>query len=517
MYRKVISAILVLAMVVSMLIIVKDDFNIVTDTSVNETSKNTDVPDDTIVIWCTDSALVEYISDAALAFKKDTGTSVQIEVVDGIDYIEKINDASISNKSSIAAPDLYITTHDSLMKAYLSGLAAPVIDRNETIISDHFPTTALNAITCDSKIVAYPLYFETNFFLYNKTYMSKIAENKIQDETGAEAAVEEAQEETNQENTENSENTDENSDETMTEDGEVFEEDDPMGEEDAAVDQEVLERLATMIPSKISDVITFANNYDAPEAVEAVFKWDVTDIFYNYFFVGQYLEVGGDAGDNNAIFNLYNTSAVDCLKTYQSMNQYFTIDPEKDNYDSILQDFIDGKLVFTVATTDAFAKIEEAQLKGNFDFDYGVAILPDISDILLARGLSVTDVIAINGYSKKKDMADDFAAYLSYDAADTIYTKAGKLGCKRDIPYENMEINNVMTEYQKSMPLPKMIETSNFWLQLEIAFSRVWNGEDPDAVLTELSEQMGGQIEEITYSIPVQESIGAGVQTFFTK
>lgn len=516
MYRKVISTILVLAMLVSMLVIVKDDYNIVTDTTVGKTSKKTEVPDDTIVIWCTDSALVEYISDAALAYRKDSGVNVQIEVVDGIDYIEKVNEASISNNSEVPAPDLYITTHDNLMKAYLAGLASPVIDRNETIISDHFPTTALNAITCDNKIVAYPLYFETNFFLYNKTYMSKIAENKIQNDNDAVVEESNTEETQSQENAENTDSIEGENAEGETSEGGDYEED-PMGEEDAVADQAVLEQLATMIPSKISDVITFANNYDAPEAVEAVFKWDVTDIFYNYFFVGQYLEVGGDAGDNNAIFNLYNTSAVDCLKTYQSMNQYFTIDPEVDSYDSILQDFIDGKLVFTVATTDAFAKIEEAQLKGNFNFDYGVAILPDISDILLARGLSVTDVIAINGYSTKKDMADDFAAYLSYDAADTIYTKAGKLGCKRDIPYDNMEINNVMTEYQKSMPLPKMIETSNFWLQLEVAFSRVWNGEDPDVVLTELSEQMGGQIDEITYSIPVQESIGAGVQTFFTK
>ena len=67
------------------------------------------------------------------------------------------------------------------------------------------------------------------------------------------------------------------------------------------------------------------------------------------------------------------------------------------------------------------------------------------------------------------------------------------------------------------MPLPKMIETSNFWLQLEIAFSKVYSGEDPETVLRDLADTMGGQIEEITYSIPVQESIGAGVQTFFTK
>ena len=43
---------------------------------------------------------------------------------------------------------------------------------------------------------------------------------------------------------------------------------------------------------QIYDILTFANSYDAPEQVEAVFKWDVADIFYNYFFVGNYIDVG---------------------------------------------------------------------------------------------------------------------------------------------------------------------------------------------------------------------------------
>ena len=67
-----------------------------------------------------------------------------------------------------------------------------------------------------------------------------------------------------------------------------------------------------------------------------------------------------------------------------------------------------------------------------------------------------------------------------------------------------------MNEYEKSVSLPKMIETSNFWVQLEIAFTQVWNGADPDETLRALSDAIGAQIDEIDYHIPVQESIGAG-------
>lgn len=483
-------------------------------------SKN-EVSDDTLVMWYTDASMEEYLSDAVLSYRQDTGMDVQLILVDGIDYLEKINSASVRGEGDYPAPDLYITTHDNLMKGYLAGLAYPIADREEKVVEDHFPGTALHAISCDGKYVAYPLYYETNFFLYNKTYMSSIAQSRIETEAdaaeGAQAQAEaDAKKEEENKTPDTEETASEGENEEESEDMTEEEYSEPYGEEDALAEQEVLNQLATMIPSTIDDITTFANNYDAPEEVEAVFKWDVTDIFYNYFFVGNYMDVGGENGDDNSIFNLYNQQAVECLTTYQGMNKYFTIEDD-DNYDSILQQFIDGKLVFTIATTDAFAKIQDAQMTGKFNYEYGVAVIPDVSKLLLSRGLSVTDVVAINGYSEKKEAANDFASRLSYDNADSLYMKAGKLACKRDVPYENSEINNVMTEYQKSMPLPKMIETSDFWLQLEIAFSKVYSGSDPDEVLQELSDTMGGQIEEITYSIPVQESIGAGVQTFFTK
>jgi bacteriocin-like protein len=42
--------------------------------------------------------------------------------------------------------------------------------------------------------------------------------------------------------------------------------------------------------------------------------------------------------------------------------------------------------------------------------------------------------------------------------------------------------------------MPKMIETSNFWVKLEVVFAQVWNGADANDMLKELSEQMLKQV-----------------------
>ncbi len=479
--------------------------------------------DGSLTLWYSDEALTDYLTGVALSFEQDQKVKVNIVLKDGVRFLEEINRNSLmeSSERGEALPDLYITSHDNLLRAYLAGLASVITDPEQVVNPEMYPQTALNAVSCYDHYVAYPLYYETNFFLYNKTYMASIAQNRIEAESdmaeGEEATKEleeggapkeEAEElDTSADSADGEKKEGEDGESSAMEDSE---EADPMGEEDAVADQEVLDRLATMIPATIEDIKTFANNYDAPEAVESVFKWDVSDIFYNYFFVGNYMEVGGQNGDNAAVFNIYNKQSVECLSAYQAMNQFFSIDTKVDNYDNILQDFIDGKMVFTVATTDAIAKIHNARKNGEFDFEYGVSTLPDISSLLKARGLSVTDAVAINGYSSKQAEANLFATYLVNRKASDLYMKSGKVSCCKNVEYDDSEIANVMAEYEKSMPLPKMVEAANYWVQLEIAFTKVWNGGDPDEVLRELSDTIGAQIEKIRVNLPTQESFAAG-------
>ena len=50
-----------------------------------------------------------------------------------------------------------------------------------------------------------------------------------------------------------------------------------------------------LIPASVVDILTFADQYSTPENVEYFLRWDVSDIFYNYFFIGNYISVGGAA------------------------------------------------------------------------------------------------------------------------------------------------------------------------------------------------------------------------------
>lgn len=255
------------------------------------------------------------------------------------------------------------------------------------------------------------------------------------------------------------------------------------------------------LPQTIDDILAFADVYDAPEQVEAVFKWDVSDIFYNYFFVGNYMDVGGENGDRSDSIHIYNEETIRCLRVYQDLNQFFSIDTKEISYDGVLQDFMDGKIVYTVATSDALLKIENAAKEGDFNYAYGMSMLPDVSEQLQSSSLSVTQCIAVNGYSEKKQMANDFAVYLTQYAADDLYARTGKLPVYAGgSTYDDPNAAAFLEEYENSVPMPKMIETSNFWVELEIAFAKIWTGDDANDTLKNLSEKIMAQVlgEEYT-------------------
>ena len=128
-------------------------------------------------------------------------------------------------------------------------------------------------------------------------------------------------------------------------------------------------------------------------------------------------------------------------------------------------------------------------------YDYGIAVMPKVSTVLESRSLSVTTTVAVNGYSKNKELANAFAAFLTTEYTDTLFERTGRVASCLNANKENGPFSIFMQEYEDSIPLAKMIETSNFWIQLEILFSKVWNGADIETLVQQLSEQILSQVE----------------------
>ncbi|MBQ7065853.1 MAG: extracellular solute-binding protein [Lachnospiraceae bacterium] len=480
MKKKIISIFLIICLLAVTYFSVGADSN--DDTTLFESNKP-------LQLWYTDEALTNYVESAAFDYQEETGNKIVPVLVSGLEYLEEINTATLEGEG----PDLFIVSNDSLEKAYLAGLAGEIADPEGIVNQNCYPKAALSAVTYKDKLIAYPFYYETSIFLYNQTYIENLAKDTIEAEANAaegEAAMEAIE----------AAGSEEAAEAQVVAEAKTVE----------VTEEEVAKTIDVIIPATVEEILTFAEEYDAPEQVEAVFKWDVSDIFYNYFVVGNYITVGGDAGDDSNNIHIYNEDAMKCLAVYQKLNQFFSIEPKEVSYDSILQEFIEGKTVFTVATTDAIKKIEDAKAAGEFAYDYGVATMPNVSGELQSRSLSVTNAVVINGYNEHKEVAEDFAKYMTYDKAESLYDRTGKISARKDIIYDNKKIQVTLAEYEKSIPIPKMMETSSFWVHLEIAFANIWQGADINETLRNLSEQVmtgvtGTEYKEEILPTPILE------------
>lgn len=421
---------------------------------------------DTIYFWYSDETMTNFVNSAAVAFGEREDVHVIPVLASGSEYLEELNRASVEEEQ---LPDVYMISHDSLEKAYLAGLAEEIDDVQGVCDTAHFPAAALSAVSYHGKTVAYPLSFETSALIYNDTYLQEWAAQIAQKDLLGDG----------------------------TEDGVPEENSDGIAVDETQLAAKTEEYYANAIPQTMDDILNIADTFDVPEGVEGVLKWDVSDIFYNYWFVGNYMIVGGDAGDDETQINIDNPETVACLEVYKALNQFFFIESDTVSYESVLQDFIDGKTVFTIATTDAVQRLAQAKSVGELAFDYGVAMMPDVSAELQSRSMSVTNAVAVNGYSQHKELANKFAAYLVDECADSLYDRTGKVPANLYAAAEAGPLAIFKLEYAESIPLPKMMETGNFWLQLERLFAKVWNGEDVTAQVQELAAQIAAQTSAV--------------------
>ncbi len=493
--KRVISAYLVLVMLFSVLYM----GNQVKEQEKQEVFDNTK----TLHIWYTDEILTDYLSSMAVRYNEEHGVRVIPTLQSGLELLQKINEASLTSEYY---PDLYIASNDNMEKAYLSGLAMEISDEEGIVSLQNFPESAMHAVTYQQKILGYPFYYETSALLYNMTYLEDLAKKEIQEELDdavlaekKEAGEAEKEEDKKEESEKDPENEEESSQGETTSSGTV---------PDAEMAELVHERVPALIPATFEALLEFADSYDAPQNVEAVFKWDVEDIFFNYFFAGNYMDIGGMCGDSKDSIDIYNEEAIHALMVYQDLSDYFAIDASDVEYDSVIQEFMEGKIVMTTATTDIIKKLDAAKENGEFEYDYGIAPIPRLNNEMDTKSLSVTNTIYVNGYTQMKEEANDFAKYLVMEHGEDLYTATGKIPANRNIKYDNPNLDMFMDEYQDSAPMPKLMAISNFWVKMEIMFERIWNGEEVSKELKKLSEeimtQLTGQPYEETY-IKIEE------------
>lgn len=406
--------------------------------------------EDRLVIWYTKESMSDYFTELAVNYQKEYGVSVYPMLRSGVDFMEQLNDAQKAGE----APDLYLTDNSNLEKAFLSGYAARVSDPDRILTTEHYPQTALNAVTCSNSPVAWPLSFETTFFVYNHSYLQEFAKNQIEAERAQEAA-------------------------------DAAEGEAPADTESAS-EEEIAAKIKEYLPTKISDIETFAESYDPPSQVESIFLWDISDVFYNYFILGDCINLAGPCGDDESQLTVKGANSKAALDEYKSLLDFFSLKDESKPYSLIRDDFAEGKMVYTIASTDILKQLAENSRTDVFPWEYKVGTIPDIGDGIASRGLSVTSCLCVNGYGENQDAAMKFAAWISQKSGELLYQRTGQLSACLDTSYDDPHIAGALEAYEASVPMCKLMTKSDIWMQIENAYIQIENGADVSMVLQKL-------------------------------
>lgn len=415
--------------------------------------------EETLYFWYTDESMTQFVNSAAVTFGEKEQVRVIPMLTSGNEYLERIYDASIEGKQF---PDVYLLGHDQLEKAYLSGVASKIEDVSAICTDYYFPKAAISSVTYHDEKIAYPLSFETSILLYNEDYLLDWARQRAYYELTHVCSTDP---------------------ETGEETESLIEGYEPSAEEIRVKTEECFARA---IPGSLEDILFLADTFDVPEQVEGIMKWDVSDIFYNYWIVGDSISVGGECGDEENTISINNEKTLACLQAYTALNQFFYIEPESVTYESVVQDFLEGKIVYTIATSDIISRLQEAENRGELNFRYGISTMPDVSSELPGRSMSTTNCVVINGFSEHSENANKFAAFLVKNMANSFYEKTGKLPALLGAEGGTGMADIFRLEYADSIPLPKMMKTSNYWVILERVFSKAWQGVDVTALLQEM-------------------------------
>lgn len=417
----------------------------------------------TVNFWYTNDLLTNYYNNVASVYNQThLGADVVPKLVSAGEYLEQIYQASIQGENY---PDMYVITSDAMEKAYLAGLTMAVEEEQD--VKEAFPSVAVSAASYDDILLGYPLYFDTSTLVYNKTLLEQIAYDQFRIQAEAEGA----------------ENPDE-----------------------VEVSEEQIDNLVRiMIPETIDELIQFANNLEAPDGMETVFKWNINDIFFNYFYLGEYMTL------TDKEIDIYNENTAACMEIFKHVTEYFYMDAETVSTESILQEFMSGKVLFTILDSESALKLETANKEGLVPFEYAYALTPDPgkvpsgeeeqtsdSQVYKGRPLSVTNVVVVNGYTDYPETTNDFARFLTMEQAGTeqLYERTGYVAANLNVKTVSELEVIFKEEYANSATIPPYMVTSNFWMLLESAFNEIWEGADAAEVLQNVENRLQNQIPQ---------------------
>ena len=228
------------------------------------------------------------------------------------------------------------------------------------------------------------------------------------------------------------------------------------------------------VPVNFQAIINYSKNFKFSENkdVKYIMYWNVEDIYHNYGFVGKYMNIGGESGDDKTKINVNTDEVKNAFNFYTELSKDFGINIS-DNFSGLAKAFMNGEIIASIVTMDEYNELKE--LDNPKKISYNICGLPDLNDESGTKPLSRTETLVVNYMSDKDKKAEELAKYATYDRTDLIYSQTGLFSTKHT-DYANADYAVIQEQYDNSCILPKMLVTGDYFAQVQSVLNKAWNG-----------------------------------------
>jgi len=211
-------------------------------------------------------------------------------------------------------------------------------------------------------------------------------------------------------------------------------------------------------PESLQFLIDYSKVNEPSENVQYLLEWDAYDPYFDFAFISE--SVSFKKKEAEALEVLYDEEKLEMsIAFFKESLESFSLPIDTVTEESVMTDVINGVTLCAIVDSDALKQLEAAE-------DYRVMEFPSLNDTLAARPAALTDMILVNDFSEKANVASAFAQYLTLDYANELWEKTGHYSV---ILSEDANRNEQVAynSYENAVLVPNSQDAAGFWIDLK--------------------------------------------------
>ena len=215
-------------------------------------------------------------------------------------------------------------------------------------------------------------------------------------------------------------------------------------------------------PKTIQSIIDYSNENEPPENIQYLLEWDVNDAFYDYVFVSNSVRFEKNELETMQVEydeQLYQED----LDYFSQILESFSIDAGSVTEESVVSDFNEGTILCAIIDSDSLSKLTAS--------DYSVREILPLNDSLNAGSAALTDMVIVNEFSEKKELAADFAEFVTLTMSGELHGLSGHYSVRMSGDADDME-QTAYKAYENATPAPDSQDANEFWVTLKETISK---------------------------------------------